>query len=307
MSKVQAKHKCFFTKKTKVKFSTQIKYIYDHKYDGLVKRFIFVNVITISFEMLISVYLLEIVAVFSKYFLNKPDEISLLKVFIILPFVTMIVLAVFFGMCAAFYFVKQLYIYLHDYKNVEATEDNYKMVISRYRKQLITIQVLGSASYMISTIIIPMIFVNKYSDNIAHPQLLIISMIILGSILGITWNLTGICRNQRFMWTTLIEPFSDDENIKYLERAYNYKYYVLNAVGILISIIEIFAIFVFVLFNLHESFLKEETLASIATSYGFLFVYFVAFVGIYIKYVVKHLFCTWKDNGIFPSMKRIMK
>lgn len=295
-----------FPKKEKVYFADVIKFIYDEGYDGLVKRFIFVNVIHISFETLISVYILEMVGIFTKFFLKEPEKISQIRIIVILPFVLMLSLAFFFGIWAAYYFAKNVYIYAHDYHNVEPTKTNYCIITSRFRKQIIRTQVVGCILYMISTIIIPMIFVDHYSNNIEHPLRLMIIIPILGSILGITWNITGIFRNQRLLWTQLFTTLSNDKT-KYYERVYNYKYYVENAVGNIISIVEIFALFVFVLFNLHESLLQDEILKSLTTNFGFLFVYFITLVGFYIKCIVKQLYCTWNDKGIFPSMKRIMK
>jgi len=296
-----------FPKKTDDNFAEMLNYIYKNKYDGLVKRFIFVNLTHICFETLISVYILEMFGIFTNFYLKEPDKISLLRDIVILPFALMIILAVIFGIWASHYFAKNVYIYANEYKNMDATEEEYKIVTNRYKTQIITVQIFGIVCYTVSTIIIPLIFNNHYSDNIENSKALLIVMPILGTLLGLTWNLTGIFRNQRLLWTQLLMNFSENENIKKIESYNNYKYYVLNAVGIVFSVILIFGLFTFVLLNLHKSLLKYETIDEIATNYGFLFVYFVALVGLYIKCIVKQLYCTWNDNGIFPSLKRIMK
>lgn len=296
-----------FPKRTDDNFADMINYIYENKYDGLVKRFIFVNLTHICFETLISVYILEMFGIFTNFYLKDPDKISLLRDIVILPFALMIILAVIFGICASHYFAKNVFIYANEYKNMDATEENYKIVINRYKTQIITVQVLGIICYTVSTIVIPIIFNSYYSDNIEHSKALLIVIPILGSLLGISWNLTGIFRNQRLLRTKLLPAFSDNEFIKINERRYNYKYLVLNTGGIISSIALIAILFIIVLLNLHDSLLQNQTIGTITSNYILLFVYFVALVGFYIKCIVKQLYCTWNDNGIFPSLKRIMK
>ena len=292
--------------KSKACLSDVLKYLYDKGYDGLVKRFVYVNVIHIAFETLISVYILEMIGVFSKFFLNDPNSISQIRIIVILPFVLMISLAFFFGIWASYYFAKNVYIYAHDYQNAKPTIENYKRITDRYRKQIIRTQGFGCLLYMISTIIIPMIFVDHYSGNIKHPLRLMIIIPILGSILGITWNITGLFRNQRLVWTQLLNTLSSDE-VKEYERKNNLRYYVGNAIGNIISIVIIFVLFVLVLFNLHDSLLQDEILKSLTTNFGFLFAYFVVLVGLYLKTILKLLYRTWNDAGIYPSLKKIMK
>ena len=291
-------------KNTKIKLFTKIKYIYDHNYDGLVKRFIYVNVTHIFFETLISVYILEMLCFFTKLYIIEPNKISQLRI-IVIPFALMIALSIIFGIWVAYYFANNVYIYANEYEKTGASDENFKSITARYRNQIIRAQIFGSVLYTVSTIIIPFIFINLNRDNISNPENLTIVLPILGSILGIIWNLTGICRNQRLLWTKLLPNLSSDKT-KFLERKKNFNCYVWNAVGILVGIVVVFVLFVIVLFNLHESLFKEKILDTL-TTYGILFVYFVTLVGLYIKFVVKHLFFNRKDNNVFPSMERILK
>jgi len=84
-------------KHNKVSLYEKLQFIRQKNCLSLVFRFSKVNVFHITLECLISVYMLELLSVLSKFFLIDPTNISSLFMLIVFPCVTMIPLSVVFG------------------------------------------------------------------------------------------------------------------------------------------------------------------------------------------------------------------
>lgn len=293
----------------KISLYKKLQYIRQKNCLSLVFRFSKVNVFHITLECLISVYMLELLSVLSKFFLIDPTNISSLLMLIVFPCVTMIPLSVVFGIGCALFFTHHAYFYLKDVVPSPSCpgEDlcvHYKKVTRRYRKEVIVVHLLGIIFYCTSTALVPRYLVSHYPSYFAHPNTFLCCMSFVGSLFGIIWNIAGIFRNQRLLWSEFLTEFRTAE-IRSIVYQSNYKLLLCNAITNILSIVFLCIISVFIVLNIHPSLMKQDSFASLLTEYSFFVLSFGALVAFYLKKGFSLLYSA-KNALIFPSLNTIL-
>ena len=287
----------------KTSFYDKISYISKEGYLPFVINFSKVTIFSVTFECLLSVYILEIFAIMTKFFLVDPTSIPKLFVIILFPLILEIVICSIFGISVSIFFANTVYKFSVNIKNKKKGFVDCKGVMEQYKKKVVMGQVIGTSFYIITTLIIPIILINVYPDVFINPIGLVIWIPIIGAILGIVWNITSYYRNQRIMWHKILPQFSKSKEIVLKK---NYNYLIKNAVWNIISIAILFILSIIVLFNLHPKILSEDVFGKLVSEYNFLFVAFGGLIAVYIKGVIKTIYST-KENKeeIFPSLRQL--
>lgn len=214
-------------------------YINKNGYLPLVSKFAKVNIFHITLECLISVYMLELFAVLSRFYLVNPTDIPNLLVLILLPSITMIPLAISFGIWCTVHFVCKVYSYstniLNKAKSGMTSDELYVEATKNYRNDVIKVHLAGALFYLLSTIVVPNLLIHFYSSQFENPSEFVLHMSIIGFIFGAIWNFTGIFRNQRLVWHNLITTFKIPEIQKKVQ-ANNFRFFICNAIGNIFSI-----------------------------------------------------------------------
>ena len=281
-------------------------YLYNNGLFPLVLRFSKVTVFHIFFEMLISVYILELFAVFTNFYIEDPTSISKMLVIVFFPLLIALPLSILFGIWIMFHYSSRVQHYHSSKTNNSdtATESDYKSISKKYRWEVIKVHIFGMAFYTLSTFAIPFFLTHNYPSKFINPNGLIVYITGIGSILGAVWNITGIFRNQRLVWSKYL-PALQTRTIIEIEKKNNCKYLLLNAVGNIVSLLVLFVLLIVIIFNLHEKLVDERVLRSLTTDYGFLVLSFITLVALYIKIGFNYLYASETEN-IYPSLKTIL-
>lgn len=293
----------------KISLYGKLQYIRQKNCLSLVFRFSKVNVFHITLECLISVYMLELLVVLSKFFLIDPKSISSLLMLIVFPCITMIPLSVVFGIGCALFFTHHVYFYLKSVvpsfsDNIEDSRTHYEKVVRRYRKEVIVVHLLGTILYCISVTLVPIYLVSYYPSYFAHPNTFLFYMSFIGSLFGVIWNIAGIFRNQRLLWSDLLTEFCTAE-IHSIVYQRNYKLLLYNAITNILSIIFLCIISILIVLNIHPILMNEESFKSLLTEYSFFVLSFGALVAFYLKKGFSLLYSD-QTTLVFPSLNTIL-
>lgn len=296
-------------KHDKVSLYEKLQYIRQKNCLSLVFRFSKVNVFHITLECLISVYMLELLSVLSKFFLIDPTDIASLLMLIVFPCVTMIPLSVIFGIVCALFFTHHVYFYLKSVvpsasDNVEDLHIHYEKVVRRYRKEVIVVHFLGTIFYCASTVLVPRYLVSYYSSYFAHPDTFLCYMSFVGSLFGVIWNIAGIFRNQRLLWSELLTEFCTAE-IRSIVYQRNYKLLLCNVITNILSIVFLCIISALIVLNIHPILMKQDSFESLLTEYSFFVLSFGALVAFYLKKGFSLLYSD-QTTLVFPSLNTIL-
>ena len=270
-------------------------------------NFFKVDLFHILFEGLICAYLLELVAIISKFFLVDPTSIPEMIVIILLPGIIVGLLMLVFAVFIIPFFLNHVYNYLNDiyekYKEESDVLNIYFEIVVRYRKDVVTIHCIGIFLYIVTTVFIPFLLVKIHPVQFENPRAFVASIAVIGSLLGVIWNITGIFRNQRIVWNNLV-PIFDNSKIRDEVKYKNFKFYFYNIIGNISSIIYIFCISLITIFNIHPTILQVQNFKSLVTDYNFLLLSFMVLVIFYVKIIWRELYSS-KDKPavIFPSLR----
>lgn len=296
-------------KHNKISLYKKLQYIRQKNCLSLVVRFSEVNIFHITLECLISIYMLELLSVLSKFFLMDPTNISSLLMLIVFPCVTMIPLSVAFGVGCALFFTHHVYFYLKSVVpsfsgNIEDLRTHYEKVVRRYRKEVIVVHLLGTIFYCASTALVPKYLVSCYSSYFAHPDTFLCYISSVGSLFGIIWNIAGIFRNQRLLWSELLAEFYTAE-IRSIVCQRNYRLLLCNAITNILSIVFLCIISAFIVLNIHPVLMRQDSFKSLLTEYSFFVLSFGVLVAFYLKKGFSLLYLK-KDTSVFPSLATIL-
>ncbi len=126
-------------------------------------------------------------------------------------------------------------------------------------------------------------------------------MYILGTSIGILWNITGIYRNLRINWCELIKKFNTNKIIKDNQMA-NFACFKKNIIFSIISVITI-VLWEITIFSLKN---PNIDLSTIIKDYNFILLAFTTLFSFYIKIFVQNLFICKNEQEIFPDLKTIL-
>lgn len=280
-------------------------------YLPLVLRFAKVNMFHITVECLISVYMLELFAVLSRFYLSDPTDIPSLLLLVLLPSVTMIPLSIFFGIWCALFFIFRVYSYSQriaaEARSGGDPEALYARTVKRYRADVIKVHLTGLLFYSFSTVAVPKLLVSFYPHQFEHPLKFVLHMSIIGLVFGIVWNITGIFRNQRLVWHNLVGLFRTPA-ISARVYADNFRLLLCNAAGSLVSIGFLCTLCAIIIFNIHPSIIYSENFRRLLTEYNFFVLSFAALAAFYIKTGFSLLYSSKNKNVyVFPNLETILK
>lgn len=156
----------------------------------------------IVFESIITVYLLELMATLSKFFLIDPTYLPNPILYVFLPSILIIPIALAFTLFYIHRFIKIAYNYscLDVEKQIDDLLDRKGILYNR----LLLIHIWGFVLYCIASIGIVILLKNKYIDYIIDRDLFVIVLPLIGSIFGVIWNITGFYRDLRFFLARLL-------------------------------------------------------------------------------------------------------
>ena len=290
----------------KTRLYQDLKDIYKLNHLPIVIRFAKVTLFHIIFETLISVYILELFAVLTSFFLIDPTALSKTLILVVFPILITLPLSTIYGIWCTVYFAKRVCKYPKEYLNADKQKVSFDIISKQYKKEVIIVHFAGIIFYLISTAIISIALINLYPEKFAHPIPLAVSIPALGSALGIIWNVTGINRNQRLMWHELLPEFNQPEITKKVAQN-NYRFYMNNIIGNALSLFFLFVILAVIFLNLHPKLMIDDILRIITTDYGFLLISFVALVVFYLKIGCSLLYISENNTEkIYPTLESIL-
>ena len=252
------------------------------------------------FECLISIYLMELVGVVSPFFIES-NEYSILLVVVLPPAIVLIV-ALLFGILVAIYFVNVTYRFLVDIDNRKIA--SYSDASSKYRKKVIFGHTVGMVCYSMLSFLLSLFLIKIHPELFDSRKCFVFWMTVLGTALGFTWNITGYFRDQRILWYMLPVPLTGNKND--VKKA-NYKYFVINAVFNMLSILFLMSIFVVVVVSLYKSEIGKDRVGTLLSDYSAVIIYIVVLVVYYVKNMYALIYSNKnKKEAIYPPLKKII-
>jgi len=119
----------------KVNLFEKLKYINECNYTKFAIRFLKINFFHIFIECLISIYMLEFSAIFSRFFIIDPKNLPTTIIFLILPVLSVTLISIGFGIVCTFIFINKVYNYSCEIeKNKGNILQQYKDAIDHYKK-----------------------------------------------------------------------------------------------------------------------------------------------------------------------------
>lgn len=280
----------------------KLKYIDEHNYTKFTIRFLKVNFFHIFIECLITIYMLEFSAVFSKYFIIDPRNLPTTIIFLILPVLTVTLISIGFGIVCTFVFIDKVYSYSHEIENNKGgILQLYKKITNHYKRDIRNAHAIGTSFYMITSSAIPFILTKICPEIFISKNLFILSIYVLGTSAGIMWNVSGVYRNLRINWCELIKKFNTANIIKDNQKT-NFLCFKKNIIWSIISVI-IIALWEITIFFLKHS---DIDLSTIIKDYNFILLAFTALFSLYIKTFVQKLFMGENEREVFPDLKTIL-
>lgn len=256
----------------------------------------------IVFESIITVYLLELLATLSKFFLIDPTNLPNPILYVFLPSIMIIPIAIIFTLLHIYRFIRISY----DYSCL-STEDQVDCLLKKEGKlynKLLLIHVWGVMFYLFTSLVISLLLQKKYSANIINGDLFSLVLPLIGFIFGVVWNATGFYRDLRFFLARLLSKCKND-NGENRKKLYIYTKY--NIIGNGFSLFLLFVASAIILMNINEKILSMNMLKEIITNYSFIVIFFVTIIAFYVRKGVLLLYPQFsKENDIFPSINYIL-
>lgn len=144
--------------------------------------------------MLITVYILEMIAFLSKWIFKDPTKLNNILNFVAMPLIVVLPITALFAIVCVPYIIHKVAEYLSDDKDrIPDLEQNYK-------KNLIIAHCLGVGSYILGACLSANLVTHLFKENFKNPQFLIVCITCVGAFLGITWNCLSYLRLNRVSW-----------------------------------------------------------------------------------------------------------
>lgn len=294
-------------KKNKITFYNKLEYVNNKSYMDFAIYFLKVNIFSIFMEGLLTFYLLESLVLFTNHFMKEmANTVSIIFV-IALPLMVLIVFGIPFCVILARIFINKMYRYslAIEKKPESSISEAYQDLLQKYKKMVLIFHIAGSITYCGALLIICKILVTydlfkDFCDNLHDPNKFVIVITLIGSVLGLMWNITGFFRNNRIDWHSIIKKFSSLEHKPVLKMSY--RFFLLNSIFNILMIIIVVAMFGYVFCNLRPEIISNAR--SIITDYNFLIIFFATIFSVYCK---KHFSYIYTEKGerekVFPSIK----
>ena len=287
--------------KNKKKPSMRDRLFYFHTngiYNSLM-RYLKVNTFYVFFEMLITAYSLELVAILTKFFISHPENINQLFVIMLVP--TLVALPV--AACFSGWFVlfcSQRFYYYH--KKASDPNESLERIIKEYGKEVVIVHIIAMVLYSVASLGITCYLLMKYPSIFLEQSHLIFWMTLLGSVLGIIWNITGIFRDQRILWNVLVPKLNTIENAIDVASK-NYRCFCGNVIGNATSLLVLFSLIVFIFFSIND----KLDIKALTTDYWFLIIYYFTLIALYVKHGFGFLYSNKNmKEAMFPTLAAVI-
>lgn len=292
----------------KTSWKEKIEYLHKNDYLSIVIHFVKVTFFHVALECLISVFLLEMIAVFTNFFFYNPSDIPKMIFFIIFPLLSMIIVGLLFGLFSSWLFAKSVYEYSIDINRkleIQPADKVYKAKVKKYHKTIVIAHSLGMFLYSLSTLVFPAILTIMFANSFSHSTEFILTMWAVGTAFGVIWNLAGISRNQRLNWCRLVKGF-DTTELRKRTKDTSFSYFCKEVVFNICSLLMISVCVMVIVFNLHPQVLSKMN--QILVDYNFLIIAFISLLTFYINKVFKYSYRAEDyKNKIFLSISETMK
>lgn len=284
------------------KMYEKLLYIKKHNLLNFTTRFLSVNLFHILMECLITIYLMELAGVFTKFMILSPDEIPLIVIFVFLPAIAVVVLSILFGIFCINIFINKVY----EYSRQVAFDHSdrfqiFNTITQKCQKDIISMHRTGIYLYTVSSALGPWFLTYFYPNHFISPNGFIIYVFFIGLVMGIAWNTSGIYRNQRINWCYLLAKLQT-KRISKINRKRNYILYIKNAICSIISLTLIISIMIMITFNLNS----EIDLSDIISEYNFVILVFITLLSFYVKTTTQKIYANDDALDVFPSIKVIL-
>lgn len=292
--------------KTQQSIFKKLSYIQENGCMHLLLRFSEVTVFHCFMECLISVYLLELIAVLTKFFLKNPMDISAIWLFVFGPSVIILWGCAFSVVCIVYFFVR-LYHYLKKINEKLKTHsdsdvfDVFDEVMRRYKREIGVFHIAGTICYAVSTYVIPKFLTKAFPELFLAPEHFVWSMFAVGVTLGFIWNLAGMARDQRINWSKIVPKF---ELCSEQMAQKNMRCLLENLAMNLVSILFLALTALFIMCFLHDKI--RDSLDTFLTHYGFIIAAFAALCFYYGKKSFSYLYAAKGETDIYPGLEMIM-
>lgn len=277
-------------------------------------RFAQIDTFHVCMEMLLTVYIIEMVVLLTNICLKKPSSPIKISPFVVfLPFMIATVVTLVFTIWALWYFRKKAYAYLKDYFTDDAStctaskkENNtYDSFIKKHKKNTRWVHIGCIALYLIISFVIAKTL--DFSTDLFN-QNFVWYVTIIASVLGALWNWAGYCRHQRILWCRFFPTMRNCKNAEYDEIRekdvkYNCTYHRRSILSIIVSMAFLLFLFAIVVVNFHPEDGSISIIGLLDKGYGTLLVPFFTLVIAYVKlcYSISY---DHNDNAIIcPSLE----
>lgn len=260
-----------------------------------VVRFAQIDTFHVCMEMLLTVYIIEMVVLLTDICSKDPDspiEISPFVVF--LPFIIAIVVALFCIIWALWYFRKKANEYLDKYFVIDAdkpptpesAKKEYEGFIEEYKNNTGLVHVWCTMLYLVISFVIARIL--EVSTDLFN-QNFVGYVIVIAVVLGALWNWAGYYRHQRILWCRFFPTMRDRNNTMYdgvrekdVEESCLYHKQSIKSIVCTMGLLLI--LFTYVVINFHPEDESISIIGLLNKGYGTLFIPFFTLAIAYVKF-----------------------
>ena len=263
-------------------------------------RYLKVNTFHVFFEMLITVYSMELITVLTRFFIRDVGDIKQMFIIMVTPMIfTLSVSFIFSGLFAAYY-TKRVYDYIQKTLKSGITITS---IMKLYKKEVIIVHIVGILFYIATSYGVSWWLSSIYSPNaFLDSRYFTIWMTVIGGGLGIIWNFTGIFRDQRVLWSRCFPKLSNSETFKEVATK-NYLFLCWNVIGNILSLAILFILIAVSFFSIN----RELEIKSLTTDYWFLIIYYFTLIALYVKQGFAFLYSKKnKKEAMFTPLKEII-
>ena len=279
---------------------TYILEIQKNKLSRHLVRYLKVNTFHVFFEMLITVYSMELVTVLTHFFIRDAGNIKQMFIIMVTPMIiTLPVAFIFSGLFAAYYTIRV-------FKYLQKTLDSGVTITSLlklYKTEVVIVHIIGILLYIATSYGVSRWLSTSYSPNaFLDNQKFIMWMTVIGGGLGFVWNITGIFRDQRVLWNKCFPELFNSDSIKNIAKM-NYILLCWNVVGNVFSLAILFILIAVSFFSIN----RELEIKSLTTDYWFLIIYYFTLIALYVKQGFVYLYSKKnKKEAMFPPLNVII-
>lgn len=297
----------------KVKFANNCIELKDKTLYKDTLRFAYVDTFHIAMEMLLTVYIIEMLVMLTNICPGKSSTVTITPFVIFLPFIIGIPVALGCVIWAMIYFQNKANEYLtgvfaNVLKNSSSDEDIIKCEFDKfannYRKSLIETHLICICLYVIFSFTIAAVLklaTKEFSDGF------VLIVTLTGLLLGSFWNVAGYYRHQRILWCRFFPEMKDHKNrvfdkVREKDVIDNCDYHRWSIGSIVASMVVLLILFAVVVINFHSDGESISIIKLLGEGYGTLIIPFFTLCIIYVKLCYSISFDHNDDTSICPSL-----